>query len=454
MSGAFKFSRRGLIEGVGWTVGAFGVGQFVRLVSSIALTRMLSPELFGIMTIVNTLRAGVDLLSDVGIGQSIVQNKRGEDPDFYNTAWSIKALRGLILCLVCAASATFFGNFYESPIVAIVLPVTALSFVLDGFSSITPYIMQKRMKIAALSLYGIAFEIIPGVALVVLAYFFRSIWALVFGLLFSSAVRMIVSFFLVSDIRIRFHISKPNMWEILHFGKWIFFATLIYFLSSNFDRLYLGKIAPLALLGVYGIARSLADMIVQLVGRLCGYMVFPYVASTSDQPRDVLRAKVGPARLQLLLLAAVGLSAFAGVSDVPVKIIYDQRYHAAAGMLPIMALGAWFSILCSINESILLGFGRPQYSAISNMVKLGWLLVGLPLGYSTYGFFGVIVVVAASDLFRYLPIYIGQIRSRFSFGLQDLLASLAMFGLFGIFVWIRWYFGFGVAFDNPVEHMF
>lgn len=448
VSGA-KLSRRGLVKGVGWTVGAYGAGQFVRLVSSIALTRLLSPELFGIMTIVNTVRTGVDLLSDVGIGQSLVQNKNAEDPNFYNTAWTIKLLRGLLLCLVCVAAANFFGEFYNSHIVAIVLPVTALSFVLDGFTSISPSLMQKRMKIAALSIFGFAFEVIPGIALVILAYFFRSIWALVFGLLFSSAVRMIVSFFLLSDVRVRFHISKEYMWEILHFGKWIFFATLIYFLSSNFDRLYLGKTAPFALLGVYGIARSLADMIVQLVGRLCGYMVFPYFASAADQPRDLLRAKLGSARLHFLLLAAVGLSAFAAVADVPVKVIYDLRYHAAAGMLPIMALGVWFSILCNINESILLGFGRPQYSAISNLIKLGWLLVGLPFGYATYGFFGVIVVVAASDLFRYLPIYIGQIRARFAFGGQDLLTSIVMFGLFGAFVWLRWNFGYGFAFERP-----
>ena len=110
MSGGLKLSRRGLVKGVGWTVGAYGAGQFVRLVSSIALTRLLSPELFGIMTIVNTVRTGVDLLSDVGIGQSIVQNKKAEDPDFYNTAWTIKLLRGLLLCLVCAALSHPFGQ--------------------------------------------------------------------------------------------------------------------------------------------------------------------------------------------------------------------------------------------------------------------------------------------------------------------------------------------------------
>lgn len=448
-----NFSRWSLVKGISWTVGAYGAGQLVRLVCSIALTRLLTPELLGIMTIVNTLRTGIDLVADVGIDQSIVQNKHAETPEFYNTAWSVKLLRGFLLYIVCISLAGLFGQIYELSVVTTILPVIALTFIFDGLASISTSLMQKRLKIAQLSILGFAFEVIPGLILVILAYFFRSIWALVFGLLLASAIRTIVSHFLLADVRVRFQLSKRFVWEILHFGKWIFFATLIYFLAGNFDRLYLGKVAPIALLGIYGVARSLADMIVQLAARLCGYMVFPYIASASDQPRDHLRTKVAKARFQLLMMAAAGLSAFTACADMPIKIIYDERYHAVAGMLPIMALGAWFSILCNINESILLGFGKPQYAAIGNAVKLGWLVLGLPLAYATWGFFGVIVGVAASDLLRYWPLLIGQIRTRFAFGWQDLTASLVMYGLFGVFVWLRWYLGFGFAFDNPVHLM-
>ena len=153
----------------------------------------------------------------------------------------------------------------------------------------------------------------------------------------------------------------------------------------------------------------------------------------------------------LLFLTALGLSAFAAIADVPIKILYDPRYYAAAGILTFTTLGAWFSIMCSINEAVLLGFARPQYAAAGNALKLGWLLVGLPVSYAWHGFFGVILVVAVSDLFRYIPILIGQIRNRFSFGMQDLLMTVVMFGLFGFFVWLRWSLGLGFAMSNPIE---
>ena len=92
-----KISRFAVLKGVGWTVGAYGVGQLVRLLTNVVLARLLAPELFGIMVIVNSLRTGVDLISDVGIGQNIVQNKNADKADFYNTAWSLQLVRGLLL---------------------------------------------------------------------------------------------------------------------------------------------------------------------------------------------------------------------------------------------------------------------------------------------------------------------------------------------------------------------
>jgi hypothetical protein len=54
----------------------------------------------------------------------------------------------------------------------------------------------------------------------------------------------------------------------MHFGKWIFVSSMVFFLSTYIDRLYLGKVVPLELLGIYGIARSISDLTGNLVLRL------------------------------------------------------------------------------------------------------------------------------------------------------------------------------------------
>ena len=45
-------------------------------------------------------------------------------------------------------------------------------------------------------------------------------------------------------------------------------------------------------------------------------------------------------------------------------------------------------------------------------VNANQVLVGLPASYAWHGFYGVVLVVAATDVFRYIPVFIGQIRMR------------------------------------------
>jgi O-antigen/teichoic acid export membrane protein len=447
-SSDMKLSRLAVLKGIGWTVGVFGLSQLLRFVTIVAITRLLTPELFGIMAIVNSVRTGVDLASDLGIGQNIIQNKNADDPTFLNTAWTLQLIRGPILWIICSAVAVPLAHLYQSPLLIFVLPVAALYFVVLGFSSISMSLLQRRLQFARLNTFDLFSEFISALALLLFSYLSPTVWALVFGNLVGPVARMITSYFLVPDLQHRVCISKQYATQIFRFGKWIFVSSLVYFLSMNFDRLFLGKAAPLALLGVYGVARSLSDPIGALVARICNYVVFPVFASNSATARDSLRRQVASMRTKSLVLVALGLSLFVTVADLPVKMLYDQRYQAAGWMLPLMTIGLWFSIICSVNETTLLGFGKPHYSAIANGLKFSYLLIALPVGFMEFGVLGAVVAVAVGDVSRYGPILFGQIRERFSFRVQDFSLTLMFLALVVVWGWLRCVAGFGTSFDD------
>ena len=70
------------VLGAIWTITGYGASQVLRFGSNLILTRLLAPEFFGLMAIVNALRMGIELFSDVGISPSIVNNKTGEQAYF------------------------------------------------------------------------------------------------------------------------------------------------------------------------------------------------------------------------------------------------------------------------------------------------------------------------------------------------------------------------------------
>jgi len=447
-SPAIAISTSSLLKGTVWTIGAYGAGQVVRLVSNIILARLLAPEFFGIMLIVYSLRTGFALISDIGIGQNIIYNKNAEDPAFYNTAWTLELVRNIFLWLICLSAAAPVAHFYQTPILVAVIPISALSLIIAGASSPARYLLQKRMMLAKFNAFETITAFAGSVVSVILAYLNPTIWALVWGAIFSSMATMIGSYFLLPDVRPQFHLSKDFAQQILQFGKWIFLSSIVFFLSTNFDRLYLAKAVPLELLGVYGISRSISELVGLLFLRLGNVVLFPFIASHSQMARAALHKELVPIRVKFLLAATFGFSLFAATTDLAINIIYDQRYQAATWMLPILIFGSWFTILANINESTLLGLGRPSYSAISNGAKFVYLLVGLPLGLRTAGVLGCVTVIAFGDLCRYIPILIGQRRERFSFAIQDLALTLTVVMLVGLWEWLRWALGLGTSFES------
>jgi O-antigen/teichoic acid export membrane protein len=437
-----------LLKGTFWTIGSYGIVTGLRIAQSIVLARFLAPELFGIMLIVNTLRIGIELMSDLGIGQNVVYSKNANDPEFYNTAWTLQLIRGMILWACLSAAAIPIARLYQSEILVFVIPISGFAIVVSGLSSISRSLLQKRLQIVRVNMFEVITTFLAFVVQIAMVYLSRTVWSLVYGGLTGTIIYAVGSYFLIPGVGQKVHLSKRYVIEIMHFGKWIFLSSIVYFLSINFDKLYLGRAVPLNLFGVYGIARAISDLLGNLIARLGNYVLFPFIVSHSQMPRVDLREQLAPLRARFLLLAALGFSLFVATADLAIRIFYDQRYQAASWMLPVLTVGSWFSILANVSESTLLGLGKPSYGAISNGLKFIFLLIGLPLSVEVYGLVGGIAVIALVDLVRYLPMLIGQKRERFSFARQDVLITLAMFLLTGLWELLRFALGLGTSFDS------
>jgi O-antigen/teichoic acid export membrane protein len=236
--------------------------------------------------------------------------------------------------------------------------------------------------------------------------------------------------------------------EILSFGKWIFVSTALTFFAEQADRLILGKLLTLDVLGVYGVALNLADIPRSITLALSGKVMFPAIAKLADQPREILRAKILKNRQPILIAFAAGLALLVSFGDVAIKILYDDRYIQAAWMLPILALGIWPRVLCNTGiESALFAIGKIQYPAFGQFLRFLWTSIGLWVGFSTAGLLGAIIAVALNDLGFYAAISYGLCREGVNCLVQDLQATVLLLALITSVLAARYLLGFGLPID-------
>ncbi len=431
------------IRGAAWTILGYGISNILRLGSNLILTRLLAPELFGLISLVNVFISGLHLFSDIGITQSIIQNKRGDDPNFLNTAWTIQVLRGVAIWLGCIAIAWPLAYLYGEPKLIWLIPIVGLNTLITGFNSTAFYTFRRQLAIDKWILYVLTIQIISSTVMIVWAYLSPTIWALVVGNLVSGLVDLVISHRLIPQFSNRFAWDREAAQDIFSFGRWIFLSTLVTFLGTQFDRIIIAKLLSVKILGIYTIALTFAMLPQQVIGQLASQVMFPAIAKLTDLPRDILRAKILSKRR--FILAGVGFIVifFACFGDLLILKLYDYRYTQAAWMLPILALGVWPNVLSETGYQTLLAVGKPKYQTYGQFLKSLHVLIGLPLGFYFLGLPGLIVMIALNDIELYGVVTYSLWREKLGCFQQDIKTTALLLIILALVLTGRFMLGFG-----------
>ncbi len=327
-------------------------------------------------------------------------------------------------------------------------PIVGLQLIFNGFKSTAIFTFKRRIALAQVTLFELGVQIVSLVVMIVWAWLSPNIWSLVVGSLLGSLLGMILSHYLIPNISNRFAWDRESLHALISFGKWIFISTMMMFLAAQTDRLILGKLLSLTMLGVYTIAYTLADLPKQVINKVSSQVIFPLVAQNAKLTRNQLRNQIINKRRFLLILAAIFLSFLISFGDLIISILYDERYTQATWMMPILGLGIWPCLLYSTMNGVLLGVGKPLYSATANFIKFSFLIIAIPLGFFVLGNLGAIIAIALSDIPVYIVILYGCWREKILCLQQDILFSALFIILLIVVLGARFILGWGIPIDR------
>ncbi len=407
-----------------WVTAVFGALQVLRFASNIILARLLSPAIFGVLTLITTLRTGIELITDVGVGQSVIVSKDGEDPDFISTAWAVQAIRGIVLFIIGLGAAWPIAWFYDKPSLGPAIAVASVIFVLTGFTLPSAFVMQRQRMVKRLALYQFTIQAASIAISLAFAWFWSSVWGMLAANIAAAVLASAGSFYALRLPGVHLKLVSRYAKAILTFGKWVFLSTLLYFVGANFDRLYLPSQIPLALFGVYGIAKSMSDAANALIDKLSSQIVLPAVARQADEIKTHF-PRLKHMRTLAMLATSVALGGGIAVGDIFVGFAYDARYVAAALLLPMLLVGTWFSVHSTMGDYIVMGLSRPQSIAAGNAARLAWNMLLLPIAFARGDLLLGFIILGLADFARYAWLTFDQARCGLNLIWRD-IGSLAL----------------------------
>lgn len=419
------------------TVIEIGGSNVLRLISNLILTRLLFPEAFGLMALVQVFISGLKMFSDTGVRASIMRSDR-EDEDFLNTAWTMQVLRGIGLWLGTCALALPVATLYDEPMLAQILPVTGLTVLIAGFTTTKVATANRNLIIGRLTAIDLGTQVINIVVMVLLAWWLKSVWALVIGGLIGGIVNTFTPHYVLPGITNKLRWDRSAVRELFSFGQFIFLASAVTFIINQGDKLILGGYASMTDLGIYNVGYLFGAMPLLLSQAVNTKVVFPLYRHRPVSGGARNQAQIFKARRMVIgftILMSVAL-AYTGVWLV--DTLYDPRYALAGPVIVLMSFGLIPRLVNAGSGAVLLAAGDSRNFFVLN-ASTAALQTGLMfLMIRHLGIFAVVVApTIATVLLNPFRIYLVRKHNGWD-KWGD--AALFTFGILatGLACWLHW----------------
>jgi len=340
-----------------------GVGsvceQAFRLGRNMVLTRLLAPEAFGLMAIIYSTSYVIDMLAEIGVKEAVIQNPKGHEAGFVNSAWCLSFVRGIGIYVLLFAGAPLIGRYYEHPDLSSLMRTALLGIVFMGAQSPRSYVALKEMKFKKWTIMQSGSGLFGSLLVVIMTFFVRNVWALAVGYAAENFIRCIVSYALF-PFRPRVELDRGASRSLLTFSRGVFGLSFLNLIFSRADIFVLGKMYAASDLGVYSMAVYLVQVPTSfIIGVLSQTLMPSFAQIQDDNPRmNGILTRV------TAVLAILGMAALIFItlsSRSLLSLIYGPRYVSASSTLMVAALVAFINLSNTLITVVFYAVGRPQF---------------------------------------------------------------------------------------------
>lgn len=322
----YKFIERLSVKGLG-------------LVISIVLARMLAPEQFGMVAIMNVFINLSQVIVEGGFTTALVQRKDVTEQD-YSTVFFINIALATLCFVALEIGAPFISAFYNQDI-TLPLRIYAITVFFGAFNALQLARLQKRMQFKKIMITSLVATVISGIAGIVGAYCDLGLWALVlYHGMYSVMVCITVAF--VERWLPKFEFSLLRAKILFSYGWKMFISAVLCSLYADIRSLVIGKKFSSDDLAYYNRGQQFPQIISNTLDSAIQSVMFPTMAAVQDE-RDKLARMLRRAETMGAYVVIPVMLGLAAVSESMVQILLTEKW------IPCVPYMQW---LCIANAAV------------------------------------------------------------------------------------------------------
>ncbi len=382
--------RHKTLNALAWGLGSRVVTQAASFVIGVTIARLLSPEDYGLIAIAMLFIGLAGLISNVGLGASLVQYKSAGQKEFSSVFWLNLGL-SIALATTIYLSSFLASSYFERTELENVLKILSFSFVIAALTMVPQALLSKAMDFKGIALANTAALIFGGGLAIAMALRGFEYWSLIAQQLCSSFVILVVVW-----KRSRWFPSLFFSWTVIsnlmRFSISVFATSLLQYTAKSLDRFLLGKYLGSYHVGVYDKAHSMMLFPLQNISHVVGEVMFPSFSSIQDE-----KDRIGSVYLRAVgAIALVTFPMMGGIYAVAESFtlgVLGEHWKDIIPVLRILSLAGLFTSIVTLTGSIYLSTGHAglqlRVNLITKPITISLLIAGLSWGVEgvAYAFF-------------------------------------------------------------------
>ena len=347
---------------------AVATSALCRFLRTIVLARMLMPEDYGVGATFTLTLTFLDLISDLGPRNQLVQSDEGHLPQWQAVTQGLHFVRSVGIATVIFLLAGPLSLWFRIPDAVNCLRLLSLVPLIRGLEHWDTYRFQRDLKMSRLAMIE-AVPALLGLAMAPLfAMFFgdyRAFLALTLGL---TTTQTILSH-LLAERPYRWGYDRETVRSMLRFGLPLLGNGLLLFVIFHGERFLVGTFLDMAVLGGYSAILALALTPTTMLASLHGSVSLPIFSRAKSDPVAFEQAFLRSAQVMCLAAGMVSLGFLVG-GRWAIETVYGSRYLSAIEAAP------WLGLMCSIRiarTSVAMAsvaHGDTSNAPLSNTVRL------------------------------------------------------------------------------------
>ena len=402
--------------------------KFASMLVQLVLARLLLPEEFGTVALLNIFITISHVLVSTGFATAIIQKKDLTETD-KSSAFFMSLGISVILFVIIFVTAPYVAQFYDNSQLSAVLRVYSIVIILGGLGSVHSSLVNKELKFKITMWKGLITVVVQGAVGIALAYMGFGVWALVISYIAGTLVSTIYIYFVVKWFP-KMLFSWKAVKDMFKFSSNVLISSLFNTVYSDIRALIIGKVYATETLAFYDRANLIRGYIFDTTIGAISTVMLPVLSKVND---DVAKVKKGLRRIVSLNMF-VSTPMRIGLILVAKPLIQLLLGSAWAESVPFLQLICITNLLAPTTNrtNAYLAIGKSGISLRMQLINKGTILLGIFLT-AHISVYMVVISALAGNLISFLEglytnkKYLGYtVKEQFSDIIRPLIFSVLM----------------------------